>query len=300
MRFHRHACLCLLVCFAASPVDHLLAQRQEPVPQDLEEVGITERLEEQIPLDLGFRDEQGRKVVLGDYFSDRPVILSLTYSNCPMLCYLQLDGLVRALQDLDFSPGQEFEIVNVSVDPNESSQRALVTKCKHVEMYGRRETASGWHFLTGGEASIKRLADTVGFRYKFVPERNEYAHAAAIMIATPKGRLSRYLYGVVYSPPTLRLALVEAGQGKIGTTLDQVLLFCFHYDAASGSYAPAAMRVMQIGGCLTLAALLLGVVPFWMRGTNAASNARNQDLATSTVPPKVPPEVTAHAHSVAK
>lgn len=294
----RNPFLCLLVFFAASSLS--LAQRQEPTPRDLEEVGITERLEEQIPLDLTFRDEQGRQVILGDYFSDRPVILSLTYSNCPMLCYLQLDGLVRALQDLDFSPGKEFEIVNVSVDPNESSQRALVTKRKHVEMYGRQETAGGWHFLTGSEASIKRLAATVGFRYKFVPERNEYAHAAAIMIATPEGRLSRYLYGVVYSPPTLRLALVEAGQGKIGTTLDQVLLFCFHYDATSGSYAPAAMRIMQIGGCLTLTALLLGVVPFWLRRTNGTSNVGNQDLGTSAVAPKVPLNAESQEPLVAK
>lgn len=283
----RNPFLWLVVFLVANPISKSSAQRQEPTPQELEDIGITERLEEQLPVELAFRDERGREVVLGDYFSDRPVILSLTYSSCPMLCYLQLDGLVRALQDLDFSPGEEFEVVNVSIDPNETSQRALLTKRKHIELYDRPGTADGWHFLTGSEASIKRLAGAIGFRYKFVPERNEYAHAAAIMIATPEGQLSRYLYGVVYPPPTLRLALVEAGQGKIGTTMDQVLLFCFHYDATSGSYSLAALRVMQIGGCLTLAALLIGVVPFWLKRGKTVVDRSNDGLINSALAPKV-------------
>ena len=277
----------LFVIFAAIPAGVVQSQRQEPTPAQLEEVGITERLGTQIPLELAFQDERGQDVRLEQYFSDRPVILTLTYSDCPMLCYLQLDGLVRSLQDLNLSPGKDFQIVNVSIDPNESSQRALITKRKHLELYGRTGTADGWHFLTGRESSIKQLADAVGFRYKFVPERKEYAHAAAIMIATPQGKVSRYLYGVVYPMPTLRLALVEAGQGKIGSTFDQVLLFCFHYDATSGNYAPAALRFMQLGGSLTLLALLLGVVPFWLRKPKIDSNPASRELTKPADDPKV-------------
>ena len=279
---------CFFVSFVANLSAIAFAQRQEPTPQQLEEVGITERLETQLPPDLTFQDERGRDVRLGDFFTDRPVILSLTYSDCPMLCYLQLEGLVRSLQDLDLTPGEDFQIVNVSIDPQETSQRALITKRKHLELYGRPGTDNGWHFLTGDEGAIKQLADAVGFRYKFVPERKEYAHAAAIMIATPQGKLSRYLYGVVYPMPTLRLALIEAGQGKIGSTFDQVLLFCFHYDADAGNYAPAALRIMQLGGSLTLLALLLGVVPFWLRKSADRSSSGNRQLTKSSPVPRVP------------
>ena len=256
----------LLACgflFAASTA---LAQRKEPAPAALEQVGIKEKPSAQLPMDLVFRNARGKPVQLRDYFAgERPVLLSLTYSDCPMLCHLQLDGLVRSLQDIDWSPGEEFDVLNVSIDPKESWQRAQVTKRKHVEAYGRPKTASGWHFLTGEDQNIRRLADTVGFRYQFVPERNEYAHAACVIVCTPTGRVSRYLYGVDFPPQTVRLSLVEAGDGKIGSTFDQVLLFCFHYDAASGRYAPVAFRIMQLGGLLTMTTLLVGLVPFWFR-----------------------------------
>ncbi len=255
------------------------AQRQEPAPSQLENVGIAERLDESLPLQLRFRDERGRDVALGEFFQDRPVVLSLTYSDCPMLCHLQLDGLVRSLQDVRLTPGSDFEIVNVSIDPGETSERAMLTKRKHVEAYGRPESAAGWHFLTGSDEHIKELAKAVGFRYQFVPEREEYAHAAAIMIATPAGQLSRYLYGVNYPPQTLRLALVEAGQGKIGSTVDQILLFCFHYDATSGRYAPVAFRIMQLGGSLTLIALLLGLIPYWLKRPGNDSSRQDRRLA---------------------
>lgn len=258
-------------------------QRQESAPQALEGVGIDERLGQQLPLELEFRDSRGRGVRLRDIFEgERPVVLSLTYSDCPMLCHLQLEGFVRSLQRMEWTPGGEFEIVNVSIDPNEGFERAQVTKRKHVEAYGRMETAAGWHFLTGTEEHIRRLAQAVGFRYKFVPSRNEYAHAACLIVCTPDGQVSRYLYGVAYPTQTLRLALVEAGQGKIGSVLDQVLLFCFHYDATQGRYAPVAFRIMQLGGFLTLIALLTGLVPFWLRRDRRARDRGSEPPALET------------------
>ncbi len=257
------------------------AQRKEPAPADLEQVGIDEKRGAQIPPELVFRDSAGRPVRLRDFFDGkRPVLLSFTYSDCPMLCHLQLDGLVRSLQDMDWSPGKEFDVLNVSIDPRESWQRAQVTKRKHVAAYGRRETAAGWHFLTGEEQNIRRLTDIVGFRYRFVAARNEYAHAACVIVCTPTGQVSRYLYGVAFPPQTVRLSLVEAGDGKIGSALDQVLLFCFQYDATSGRYAPVAFRIMQLGGLLTLTTLLLGLVPYWIRRGRAK---REQNTGTAVL-----------------
>ena len=250
----------------------LRAQRVEPAPQALNEVGIDEKLDTQIPLDLTFQNEKGRTIELAEIFrGDRPVILALTYSDCPMLCHLQLDGFVEALREMTFAPGEDFDVVNVSIDPNETTQRALLTKKKHVLGYGRPETADGWHFLVGEDANIRTLADAVGFRYKFVRERKEYAHAAALIICTPDGRVSRYLYGVQFPPQTVRLSLVEAADGKVGSTLDQVLLFCFHYDAASGKYGPAAFRLMQLGGLTTLTVLMIGLLPYWIRRNRGKS-----------------------------
>ena len=154
-----------------------------------------------------------------------------------MLCHLQLDGLVRGLRDVSMTPGVDYDVVNVSIDPKEDWQRARATNRKHIQAFGRPETADGWHFLTGEASNIQALADTVGFRYRFVADRDEYAHAACVMVCTPEGVVSRYLYGVEYEPKTVRLSLVEAAAGKLGTALDQLLLFCFHYDAAAGRYA---------------------------------------------------------------
>lgn len=242
------------------------AQMQRDMPAELEGVGISERLNEKLPLSLQFCDSNGDGVEIDQYFGQgRPVILSFTYTNCPMLCHLQLDGLVESLKEISLRPGDDFEIVNVSIDPDETAVRARQTKQKHLKAYGRPDTAGGWHFLVGTEEKIKNLADAAGFQYKWVPERNEYAHAAAAILCTPDGRISRYLYGVRYPARTLRLSLIEASQGQVGSPLDQLLLFCFHYDAATGKYSPLAFRIMQVGCLSTLAVLLAGLVPFWLR-----------------------------------
>ena len=172
--------------------------------------------------------------------------------------------------------------MSLSVDPLETPQRARQTKQRYVKAYGRPETAAGWRFLTGDKHSVEQLADAVGFRFKYVPERKEYAHAAAIMICTPEGRISRYLYGVLYPPQTLKLSLVEAGQGKVGSTLDRVLLFCFHYDATSGRYAPVARQILKFAAGVTLATLIVGLIPSWFRRRHNAQS-KSLELETTSV-----------------
>ena len=234
--------------------------------EQLDDVGIEEHLNAELPLDLAFRDSKGNEIELGDLFDgERPVLLSLNYSDCPMLCQLQLNGLVDGLRDLNWDAGEKFQICSVSINPLETPQRAQQVKQRYVKAYGRSGTADGWNFLTGKTDAIKALADTVGFKYKYVAERDEYAHSAAIMVCTPDGRVSRYLYGVLYPAQTLKLSLVEAGEGKVGSTLDRVLLYCFHYDETSGRYAPVARRVMKLGAGMTLTTLAVGLIPVWLK-----------------------------------
>jgi protein SCO1 len=241
-------------------------QRTEPLPKELEGVGIVEHLDGSIPLDLKFTDETGREVTLRDYFNkDRPVVLTLVYYSCPMLCTLVLNGMVDAMKQIDMTPGQEFEIVTVSFDPTETATLAKFKKQNYLNEYGRPEAAAGWHFLVGGQEEIRALTSAVGFGYRWNEESKQFVHQAAIYVLTPDGRLSRYLYGVMFEPRTLKLSLLEAGKGKIGSTLDQIVLYCFHYDATSGKYAPAAVKIMQAGGLLTVVILGSVLSALWMR-----------------------------------
>ena len=275
-------------------------QRPMSVPDALTEVGVDERLDAQIPLELRFRDENGTDLTLASLFQgDRPVVLVLHYSDCPMLCALVLNGLVDGLQQLAWTPGKEFDVASVSINPLETPQRARLTKQRYVRSYGRPETAAGWHFLTGSQASIERLAEAVGFRYKYIEADGEYAHAAVLILCTPRGRVSRYLYGVQFPEQTLRLSLVEAGEGKVGSTLDRVLLFCFHYDADAGRYGPVARNLMKLAAGMTCALLLLGMLPYWMwRRTpvterSAPHGAESERYALpSAVPPAASVPVT--------
>jgi protein SCO1/2 len=263
-----------MVFLAALPA---AAQRTEPLPKDLEGVGITEHAGARLPLDLEFKDEDGKTVNLAQYFNgDRPVILTLGYYRCPMLCTLVLNSLVDGLKDLPWTPGQEFEIVTVSIDPTETPTLAKLKKQNYLEEYGRAGAAGGWHFLTGREESIRKLADAVGFGYRYVEERGQYAHPAAIFVVTPDGRMAKYLYGVLYQPKTLRLALAEAGQGKIGTTTDQLLLYCFHYDAQEGRYVLAATNIMRFGGATTAVVVGLWLAVSWRRGARRKSLERSK------------------------
>jgi protein SCO1/2 len=253
----------MALCGAASAA---LAQRAEPLPEELKGVGVTEHLNEQIPLDLEFVDCDGKPVALKQYFDGkRPVVLTLNYSNCPMLCSLQLNGLSEALKRMPWEIGGKFEMITVSIDPLETPERARMTKQKYLKIYRRAGAAEGWHFLTGREENIKKLAGAVGFRYRYSETKRQYLHAAVTFVLTPDGRVSRYLYGVEYDPQTLRLSLLEAADGKIGTTVDQILLFCYHYDAESGRYGPAAFRLMQVGGGLTVLVMGGGIWMLWRR-----------------------------------
>ena len=262
----RAAAAVLLVLTAVAPA---AAQRKEPLPKDLEGVGITEHPGAKLPLDLEFTDDNGRTVPLAQYFSgDRPVILTLGYFRCPMLCTLVLNSLVEGLKDLPWTPGREFEIVTVSIDPTETATLARLKKQNYLTDYGRPGAAIGWHFLTGREENIRKLADAVGFGYRYVQERGEYAHSAAIFVVTPDGRMAKVLYGVMYQPKTIRLALTEAGRGKVGTTTDQLLLYCFHYDAQEGRYVLAASNLMRFGGATTAVVVGLWLAVSWWWGAH--------------------------------
>lgn len=255
--------LCVGLLLLAGPA---WGQRMEETPQELREVGVTEYLDGQLPLELEFVDSKGRKVKLAEYFDGQlPVLLTLNYSDCPMLCNLQLTGLFDGLQKVKWDLGTQFRMVTVSIDPAEAYERAELTRQRYLKQYGRPGVGEGYVSLTGQQASIKRLADAVGFHYRYVPSTGEYAHSAVTMVCTPDGRLSRYLYGVEYDPQTLRLSMLEASQGKIGTSMDQLLLFCFMYDPASGKYGPSAMKLMRLGA-VTMVLVVGGVLlVYWRR-----------------------------------
>jgi protein SCO1/2 len=248
---------------AAGPAS---AQLLEDAPEPLEGVGITEKLDEPLPLELTFRDETGETVTLGRYFGqEKPVALCFVYFNCPMLCNVFLDGVTATLKDLDWTPGDEFDIVTVSMDPRDTPEGAVKKRAHYVESLGRPAARDGWHFLTGDEESIRRLADAAGFAYRFDEETGEFQHSAGLFLTTPDGRISRVLYGVMFEPQTLRLSLVEASDGRIGSPVDQVLLFCFAYDHTEGRYGPAAMKIMRAGGALTMLAVAILLVAYWKR-----------------------------------
>lgn len=231
--------------------------RLEALPSRLKGVDVTERLGETLPLATELRDSEGRTVRLGDFFDgQRPVILTFNYSDCPMLCSLQLSRFVQALAQMKRTAGSDFQIVTVSIDPAETVERARETKARYLRDYGRPEAASGWNFLLGSEQAVRGVADAVGFSYSYNEERKEWLHAAALMVLTPDGRVARYIYGVDYHPETLNLSVVEGSEGKIGSTMDRLVLYCFHYDESEGRYAPVAMNIMRVGAGLV--AVLLG------------------------------------------
>jgi protein SCO1/2 len=229
-------------------------------PPRLENVGIEQRLDSQVPPDLAFRDETGKSVQLGDYFGRKPLVLNLVYYRCPMLCGEVLAGLTGSMRMVSFDLGHEYDVITVSFDPNETPQTAASKKEEYLRRYGRAGAADGWHFLTGSADSINALTRAVGFQYQYDPKINQYAHATAIMVLTPQGRISRYFYGVDFPPKDLRLGLVEASHGKIGGPVDQVLLYCYHYDPATGKYGAIIANILQLAAGLTI--LILGLLLF--------------------------------------
>jgi protein SCO1 len=225
-------------------------------PPALQNVGIEQHLDAQVPPDLAFRDETGQAVKLGDYFGRKPLILDLVYYSCPMLCGESLAGLTGSMRLLKFDAGKEFDVITVSFDPRETPELAAAKKADYVKRYGRTSAASGWHFLTGPAESINALTKAVGFQYQYDARLNQFAHATAIMVLTPQGRISRYFYGVDFPPKDLRMGLVEASQGKIGNAVDQVLLYCYHYDPATGKYGAVIVNILRLAAAATI--LILG------------------------------------------
>jgi protein SCO1/2 len=250
------ACLALLLCVTPG-------RAQSSLPPSLRNVRFDQRLNEQVPLDLVFRDETGTPVKLADYFGQKPVILVLAYYRCPMLCTEVLNGLVRALLNVPFDVGKEFNVLTVSFDPRETPPLAAAKKKTYLERYGRPGAENGWHFLTGEEDSIKRLTQAVGFQYSYDAKNDQFSHASGIMVLTPAGKISRYFYDINYPPRDVRLGLVEASENKIGSPVDQVLLFCFHYDPMQGRYGPVIMNFVRLGGVLTVISLAIFMAILW-------------------------------------
>lgn len=250
-------------------------------PPGLEHVGIQQRLNAQIPLDLTFRDETGKTVRLGDYINQKPVILSFVYYRCPMLCPELLVGLESALRVLKFSAGKEFDVITVSFDPRDTPEVAAAKKADILSRYKRPGAESGWHFLTGSQGSIAALTNAAGFDYQYDPKTGQFAHSTAIMVVTPTGKLAQYYYGIDFPPNDLRLALIQASNNKIGNLSDAVLLYCFHYDPAAGKYSAIISRILQLSGGVTL--LLVGalVVVLYRRGPE--HDPRRQDRSHSYV-----------------
>lgn len=248
----------LLLCLAATPLladQRLVDPSQMPGP--LKQVNFEQHLNAQLPLDATFRDEMGREVKLGDFFGEKPVILTFVYYDCPMLCTLILNGLAKALAVLTFDPGREYEVVAISINPKETPLEAAKAESTTVKRFGRAETAPGWHFLVGDQTQIDRVAQVAGYGYQYIPETGEYAHASGIVVTTPAGIISQYYFGIEYSPKDIRLALVEASQQKIGGVIDQVLLYCYRYDPTLGKYTAAVMRLLRVAGGIFVAGLLL-------------------------------------------
>jgi protein SCO1/2 len=260
-------CVALLAllwwCAVAPPVPaHHTAQHG---PAVLSEVGLDQRLHAFIPLDLVFRDATGRTRPLRDYFGHKPVILTLAYYDCPNLCTLVLNGLLRALRALPLTVGEDFQVLTVSINPQDTPALAAAKQAQYMRGYGRSSATAGWHFLTGQPEAIEGLAEAVGFRYTYDAAKKQFAHASGIMVLTPQGQLARYFYGVEYAPRDVRLGLVEAAGQKIGSPIDQLLLLCYHYDPQSGTYSLAILRTLRLAGIVTVAGLSLFLGLMWHR-----------------------------------
>jgi protein SCO1/2 len=242
-------------------------------PPGLQHVGIQQNLNEQIPADLAFTDDSGRAVKLGDYFGKKPLILNLVYFTCPMLCGEELNGLESALRILKFDVGKEFDVITVSFDPKDTPQAAAKKKAEILKRYKRVGAEQGWHFLVGNQDAIDKVAKAAGFEFEYDAKSNQFAHTTAIMVLTPQGKIAQYYYGIDYPPKDLRLAMVDASQEKIGNVVDELLLYCYHYDPAKGKYSATIMRILRLAGVATLLCLGAFFIVMFRRGPNRPQGA---------------------------
>lgn len=274
--------LCVAAADASAQTPNFLTGFNKPEgppsnlkPEQLVDVTFRQRLDEQLPLDTPFNDEFGRPVTLGKYFNGtRPVILAFVYYRCPMLCSQVMNGLSASLRALSFTAGEDFDVVIVSFDPRDRPSDALEKKRRHLERWNVQNTSGAWHLLTGDQASIERVTNAAGFTYKWDETTGQYAHVSGVLVTTPQGRLARYFYGVEYSPKELRMALVESGQGRIGSAIDELLLFCYHYDPERGRYGATVMNLIRLGGILTVGAMVTFFVLMRRRETRAPLEGR--------------------------
>lgn len=246
------------------------------LPNALQKIGIEQKLNEQLPFDAVFKDENGKEVKLGEYFGKgRPVILALVYYECPMLCNEVLNGLTGTLKSLAFDTGKEFDVIAISFDARENDKPDLAKNKKesYMKRYGRPGTENGWHFLTGTQSEIDKVTNAVGFSYKWDEQTKQFAHAGGIMVTTPEGKLSRYLYGIDYAPKDVKFAVMESAQSKIGSSAEQLMLYCFHYDPSTGKYGLSVLRIMRLGGIATLIGLGAMLFVFWRKGKKRESGA---------------------------
>jgi protein SCO1/2 len=264
---HTNSVIAVMVLLAVSAFGQgmtsgILSPSPSVRPPGLKNVGIQQNLNQEIPANLAFTDDLGRSLHLGDYFGKRPLILNLVYYNCPMLCGEVLSGLEHSLSMMQFDVGKEFDVITVSFDPSETPEMAAKKKSEFLRRYKRAGAEQGWHFLVGKQDAIDALTKAAGFQYQYDAKTKQFAHATAILVLTPEGRIAQYYYGVEYPPKDLRLGLVEAGKGKIGNIVDQLLLYCYHYDPEQGKYSATILRVLRLAGVATM--LCIGTLIFVM------------------------------------
>ena len=292
MNYIRTAIASVMLCAlsltaSAQTIPDGVGKSSSGLPAQLQNVGFEPQLNAQLPLDIDFRDESGRSVKLREYFNGKPVLLALVYYGCPMLCNQVEQGVVGTLKMLSFSAGRDYQVVFVSFDPRETPDMAAQKKSAALSRYGRPETASGWHFLTGKEEPIHALTSAANFRYSFDEKHNLFAHASGIMLLTPDGRISRYFYGVEYPSRDVRLGLVDASAGKIGTPIDHLLLYCFQYNPETARYSATILKIIRLGGILTIFTIVAGILIFRRRDVHA-------EFANSRPPRPGGPEQGAH------
>jgi protein SCO1 len=275
----------ILLAALASPAQTVpsdMGPTAATLPPALQNVGFEPQLNAQMPLDLPFRDETGRSVQLRDYFGQKPVVLAFVYYGCPMLCDQVQQGVVGTLRMLSFNPGRDYEVVFVSFDSRETPAMAAEKKKTALSHFRRPETDSGWHFLTGPQDSIDAATHAANFRYNFFAKTNLFAHASGVMVLTPDGRISRYFYGIEYPGRDMRLGLVEASAGKIGTPIDHVLLFCYQYDPSAATYSASILKIIRLGGVLTILCLVGGILIFRRRDIRLQQGKLRQPLSSIT------------------
>ncbi|MGH9773604.1 MAG: SCO family protein [Candidatus Acidiferrales bacterium] len=277
-------CACATVLSVAGPLRAQMVGASVQ-PQILKDVGVDQKLDAQIPLDLAFRDEHSQPVQLRQFFGSKPILLTLVYYQCPMLCTQVLNSTLGTLKQLPIEIGKDFDVLTVSIDPTDKPNMADARQTMYAGLYGRPGAVRGWHFLTGADPQIKALASAVGFRYAYDASTQQYAHPAVIMILTPEGRMSRYFYGIQYPARDVRLGLVEASEGRIGSPVDAVLLYCFHYDPNTGKYGLVIMNIVQASGILTVLALAILMFVLFRREKYSLPERRASSGAQTEIRP---------------